>query len=931
MTIARDADAWVYQGGEVTIPVTVDDATDPVTLAVDEEPEGGTVEVVDGGFRYLADDGFSGEDSFIYTATDAGGDTDEALVTVGVVAEPSGDQQEEIEESAQRADELAAVLAVLMGLALAEIVPIPDLDGGGAQVPEPLEGYEENPLTGTLLAILEPFYRDRFPGESEAEDEAWDAFASEIAPMFDQLEPDGTQAQADRTAQMSATAMVNHIINEAAKLGPADSLVKSWWTRLDNRVRPTHRPMHGSTVPFGDKFQVGGVGMDYPGQPVGDPSLWINCRCVMTIAPANVAASFTEYRPQEVVTMMADDDTIDVEGVDDPRLDPEDDEVDEEELGGGMEDGVFAIPDMIPWYGVLAPEGKRSGDGRKFSPGALTHRDLPLPFRWQESDIGGHDGAKVIGNIQNMWREGDLYMGSGLLLDSEDADRFVGQVIDGAVRGISVDVDDAEMAANGAEDEMEFSKGRVCAATAVAIPAFAEAFVALGEYKGGPDDTSAPEPNGSQVEFKDYDQDARDRAADEGNALPDGSFPINDCADLSNAIQAIGRAKDPDAAKAHIRKRKGELGCEEVDLPDTWSVDGTTGLNPPDFNATVESFKRGSGWVTDPKETKRLHDYWTKPGEPGYAKVRWGTPGDFRRLRRHLAKYINPIYLNRTVAQWHHDALGYWPGECGKPGNPPCGKPRVASADVESVHLVASTQSSSPPQWWFTDPGLKGVTPVTIDGDRIFGHIAPWDQCHIGMEGVCTTAPRSATDYAYFRTGAVNTDLGLVPVGNITLDTGHAPLNKNARPAASHYDNTGTIVADVAAGEDEYGIWFAGALRPGLTDEQKHAVLAVGVSGDWRAIGGQLEMIAALCVPVPGFPIKRPLAAAASGMQTALVLPPVQQPDPIVSVNGEPVNDALVDAVVAAMAAREERREKVDAIEASIRAERVRSLQRHFS
>jgi signal transduction histidine kinase len=36
----------------------------------------------------------------------------------------------------------------------------------------------------------------------------------------------------------------------------------------------------------------------------------------------------------------------------------------------------------------------------------------------------------------------------------------------------------------------------------------------------------------------------------------------------TNAIQAIGRASDPEATKAHIRKRKAALGCPEVELPE---------------------------------------------------------------------------------------------------------------------------------------------------------------------------------------------------------------------------------------------------------------------------------------------------------------------------------------------------------------------------
>lgn len=61
----------------------------------------------------------------------------------------------------------------------------------------------------------------------------------------------------------------------------------------------------------------------------------------------------------------------------------------------------------------------------------------------------------------------------------------------------------------------------------------------------------------------------RKGAAKTGAALPDGSFPIENVADLKNAIRAIGRAKDPAAAKAHIKKRAAALGQSAL-IPDDW-------------------------------------------------------------------------------------------------------------------------------------------------------------------------------------------------------------------------------------------------------------------------------------------------------------------------------------------------------------------------
>jgi Zn finger protein HypA/HybF involved in hydrogenase expression len=51
----------------------------------------------------------------------------------------------------------------------------------------------------------------------------------------------------------------------------------------------------------------------------------------------------------------------------------------------------------------------------------------------------------------------------------------------------------------------------------------------------------------------------RDKLAKSGEAMPDGSFPIRNQADLENAVHAMGRAANPDAVKAHILKRAEAL------------------------------------------------------------------------------------------------------------------------------------------------------------------------------------------------------------------------------------------------------------------------------------------------------------------------------------------------------------------------------------
>lgn len=184
--------------------------------------------------------------------------------------------------------------------------------------------------------------------------------------------------------------------------------------------------------------------------------------------------------------------------------------------------------------------------------------------------------------------------------------------------------------------------------------------------------------------------------------------------------------------------------------------------------------------------------------------------------------------------------------------------------------LMAGAFPVAPPATWFEDPALPGPTPVMVeDTGRVHGHIATFDVAHIGLPGK-VRAPRSRTGYAFFKTGSLRTAEGKdVPVGQLTLAGGHAPLHADAGAAVKHYDDTASAIADVSVGEDRYGIWIAGAIRPEATPEQVRALRASAPSGDWRPINGNLELVAVCQVNVPGFPVVR--ARVAAGAMTALV------------------------------------------------------------
>lgn len=82
---------------------------------------------------------------------------------------------------------------------------------------------------------------------------------------------------------------------------------------------------------------------------------------------------------------------------------------------------------------------------------------------------------------------------------------------------------------------------------------------------------TGPKGSTSTTKFRKraYTDQERQEAARTGAAMPDGSFPIHDRADLENAIQAHGRAKNPAKAKAHIKARAKALGHSDA-LPADW-------------------------------------------------------------------------------------------------------------------------------------------------------------------------------------------------------------------------------------------------------------------------------------------------------------------------------------------------------------------------
>jgi len=470
------------------------------------------------------------------------------------------------------------------------------------------------------------------------------------------------------------------------------------------------------------------------------------------------------------------------------------------------------------WEGVLTIEEEMTGDGRMFVSGAVRWETLPVPLRWVRSDEGEHRGAVVVGRIDEVYRDGNLIMGRGVFdAGSEDGLEAARQVAEGLTPGISVDLDDVSFEIRVASEVM-----------------------------GNRDE-----------EFAEVDEDGMMTVL---RMSPDDEVMVTTDARL----RAATIVATPAFADARIGLLDGAMGLEEM-------------LTAAALQLSDDERRPTEGMAT---EAQRAID-WRAEGNPG------GEDNTVERARSIAAREpLSEDTIRRMHAFFSRNASyptmdGFSPGDDGYPsparvawglwgGNAGQSWSSTLFARLERQDENAVTASSAvavrPPASWFADPGLKRPTPLTVTEEgRVYGHLASWGTCHTGFVGECVSPPASATNYAYFRTGAVRTDDGSeVAVGRLTVDTTHAGRRLGPAATASHYEDTGLAVADVTAGEDAHGIWVAGAIRPGTTEEEIRTLMASPLSGDWRRIGGNLELVAALAVNSPGFPIPRVLVASGS-------------------------------------------------------------------
>jgi hypothetical protein len=751
---------------------------------------------------------------------------------------------------------------------------------------------------------------------------------------------------------------------EAAAAQDDEPYELEWITMHDSKVRHTHKDADGQRRRPGHPFHIGTASMRRPGDVSAPIKEWINCRCTLAAVPLhdNQATSVdTDPRRPQGVTMK----NLIQRGT--PTLYGESLVA---AVNAATDDGTL-IPwhGVLTIEGEWSGDRRKFQKGsltHRDLPLPLTWQKQSAPghdqnitvasIDWLEKrDDNWHAGGMILPTTEADEMVGLLaHFGKfGVSIDADMAEMSFVEY-DGA-QGPS-DMDDMP--------GQEFSAGRICGACVVGIPAFMGAFVTLGEdldHDYGDNALAASidaltldtafvseKPwNGSASRFSPQQwKSSCILHKCSGMEKSCHSLPIKEPggelsrAGVHAAASRLNQVDAPASAKAAAKRAlrsaysaldedppeaiaatlvETDIEKSEIDLLIGDLLAGTTldDLSLAIADTALEAamqFRRGPGWITNPEDTKRLWEYWVH-GE-GAAKIAWGTPGDFNRCRLQVGEEIGENspeklrFLNQICAQWHHDATGFWPGHAPTEGGS-LEKPEGEMAPA--VALVAAVDTVYAPAEWFVDPKFDKVTPFTVTEDgHCFGHVADWETCHMSFNapGQCVTIKPSSNGYSYFRTGEVLTEQGPVATGVITLGTGHADRYARMRPAISHYDNTGTAVADVVCGDDEFGIWVNGWVRPWISAERVHELRAHPPSIDQRRNPNtrEMDLIAILSVNSPGLPVAR--YGIESGIQMSIIasLGIAEEPET------ENPLEVLVDSIVDEFEAREARRHEIEAL-----------------
>ena len=609
-------------------------------------------------------------------------------------------------------------------------------------------------------------------------------------------------------------------------------------------------------------------------------------------------------------------------------------ELTEEEIEGLRELNA-AMPNTttprrgIRFRGLIAPVDKPTGDRRIFAPGALSHRTLPRPVNFQIKTSSGHAESVTVGKLERMWEGEGGWYGEGTFLDPRIVPEVIRAVylLKEGVYGPSVDVDNVtyEIVPHPLQEEataVRFTKGRVMGFTLVSFPAFAEVEILVDD----PDQMDVLTAAGINFAV---------------NSTNWKRFPLGGRDVEWNADDAIARLIEWSGGQPSKYRTaflyvddKGEATSRDsYRLPIADVVNGKLTLIPHAVYAAAALLSGAHGGLPNipDQEKDRLRDVITEI----YAvfQSQWNDPRVKPPwLRGGRDAKGQPLSINSGEGgsgdnAWVAPAETIYMGT-GEMVDLPEVQVARGGVTFDLISTQAATSPVRPPAAWFCDPELSGPTPLTVNEDgRVYGHLAAWNVCHTGIGNRCIQAPRSATGYKYFKVGSVLLDNGqTIKVGKITLGGGHADPALGYIPAAEHYDNSCTAVVIADVGEDKHGIWVAGALVAGLNEERIAELRRSPLSGDWRRINGHLELVAALAVNAPGFPV---LHASANLDEDDTLIAAGMVIEPIGSDGPEPVFELVESGDIEPLSriTRLERLDKsLETINKKARDKRVKSI-----
>jgi hypothetical protein len=575
----------------------------------------------------------------------------------------------------------------------------------------------------------------------------------------------------------------------------------------------------------------------------------------------------------------------------------------------------------VYWSGPLAPIDIATGDRRKFAPGALSTRQLPLPFRWQEKAAQGHDGAVVVGSLTgyDMAEDGTI-LGRGYFLDPEIIPdvRKAMHLVEHGVIGPSVDLEPAMDVTWVDEQGEEFdtqqcqvdgtcpdkpealiTAATIAGATLVPITAFAEARAPrLSDHADFCLDHQEGEDVGDNNQMASTSLTACGCASRAGVAefsvATDGSTCACDpdgvarpmsaggefCACASSQTAAV--RSDFDDMPIASRDMAWDVGNAEAAIS-RWATDADGDVNfgrygeafiyrDPDADPkTKAAYKFPVATVLDGQLTIVPRAVFAAAGRLNQANVSSDAREQIRETLTDLYDQMAEEFDDDSIeAPWEmgvdeeddFDTPGDGEEVYGDAvhGGEFCGT--CGGDPLEQVAAAYGVFGDIPPYPIEAFQRVAdGPTPMTVLEDgSVFGHIAAWDSCNRGVRGRCVPPPKSKTNYTQFHTVPIRTSEGTLRVGKIVMGEGHADVNGNIQVTRAFYDKAGKTAAHGRAHEDQWGIFFSGVIGPNLTPAEAVEFFSMPPSGHWteHRPTRSSELIAVAAVNVQGHPIGGP-------------------------------------------------------------------------